>query len=120
MPDNIQHEARDRWAVLSETSAGTPMGELLRRYWWPIAGASEFAEPGAKPVRLLGEDLVLYKDFGGHYGLFGSRPRFASSRIPRQAVHHSRDHEKLIAASPIRIWTPAFKAVRPRAPNFEQ
>src|SRR5438067_7583977 len=44
MPDNIQHEARDRWAVLSETSAGTPMGELLRRYWWPIAGASEFAE----------------------------------------------------------------------------
>jgi 5,5'-dehydrodivanillate O-demethylase oxygenase subunit len=55
--------------VLTETGAGTPMGELLRRYWWPLAGASELAEPGAKPVRLLGEDLVLYKDLGGRYGL---------------------------------------------------
>src|SRR3954469_19038556 len=74
MPDDIQPDelrggARDRWAALTETSAGTPMGELLRRYWWPIAGANEFAEPGAKPVRLLGEGLVLYKDLGGHYGL---------------------------------------------------
>ncbi|MBV9376364.1 MAG: aromatic ring-hydroxylating dioxygenase subunit alpha [Alphaproteobacteria bacterium] len=45
------------------------MGELLRRYWWPIAGASEFDRPGAKPVRLMGEDLVLYKDLGGRWGL---------------------------------------------------
>ena len=58
-----------RWDVLTQTGAGTPMGELLRRYWWPIAGASEFAEPGARPVRLLGEDLVLYKDLGGRFGL---------------------------------------------------
>ena len=58
-----------RWDVLTQTGAGTPMGELLRRYWWPIAGASEFAEPGTKPVRLLGEDLVLYKDLGGRFGL---------------------------------------------------
>ena len=69
MPDDLQSEARDRWAVLSQTGAGTPMGELLRRYWWPVGGASEFAEPGTKPVRLLGEDLVLYKDLGGRYGL---------------------------------------------------
>ena len=69
MPDDIQHETRDRWAALTQTGAGTPMGELLRRYWWPIAGASELAEPGTKPVRLMGEDLVLYKDLGGRYGL---------------------------------------------------
>ena len=37
-----------RWDVLTQTGAGTPMGELLRRYWWPIAGASEFAEPGIR------------------------------------------------------------------------
>ena len=55
--------------MLTQTGAGTPMGELLRRYWWPIAGASEFAEPGIRPVRLLGEDLVLYKDLGGRFGL---------------------------------------------------
>ena len=68
MPDQT-HEPRNRWELLTQTSAGTPMGELLRRYWWPIAGVSEFDEPGAKPVRLLGEDLVLYRDLGGRFGL---------------------------------------------------
>jgi 5,5'-dehydrodivanillate O-demethylase len=55
--------------LLTQTSAGTPMGELLRRYWWPIAGASEFDEQLTKPVRLMGEDLTLYRDKSGNYGL---------------------------------------------------
>src|SRR5262245_1221184 len=45
------------------------MGELLRWYWMPIGGASEFDENPIKPIRLLGEDLVLYKDHGGRFGL---------------------------------------------------
>jgi 5,5'-dehydrodivanillate O-demethylase oxygenase subunit len=55
--------------ILTETGDGTPMGELLRRYWWPIAGQSELDETATKPVRLLGEDLVLYKDLSGTCGL---------------------------------------------------
>jgi 5,5'-dehydrodivanillate O-demethylase len=56
--------------VLTQVGPGTPMGGLLRRYWMPIAGASEFTEEEAiKPIRLFGEDLVLYRDFGGRYGL---------------------------------------------------
>ncbi|MBV8334713.1 MAG: hypothetical protein JO358_04545, partial [Alphaproteobacteria bacterium] len=47
--------SRSRWDVLTQTAAGTAMGGLLRRYWWPIAGASQFAEPGARAVRLMGE-----------------------------------------------------------------
>src|SRR5271169_4675361 len=62
-------EPPSRWERLTQTGAGTPMGGRLRRYWWPIAGASEFDQPGTKPVRLLGEDLVLYKDLGGRWGL---------------------------------------------------
>jgi 5,5'-dehydrodivanillate O-demethylase oxygenase subunit len=58
-----------RWDDLTQTGAGTPMGALLRRYWWPIAGVSEFDDTATKPVRLLGEDLVLYKDLGGRFGL---------------------------------------------------
>ncbi len=58
-----------RWDVLTETGAGTRMGTLLRRYWWPIAGESELDAAATKPVRLLGEDLVLYKDLSGTYGL---------------------------------------------------
>src|SRR5437870_12797472 len=69
MADDTKLEPQDRWGLLTATGAGTPMGELLRRYWWPIAGASELADPGTKPVRLMGEDLVLYKDLGGTYGL---------------------------------------------------
>jgi 5,5'-dehydrodivanillate O-demethylase len=56
-------------AQLTAVGPGTPMGELLRRYWMPIAGVSEFERRTAKPVRLLGEDLVLYKDLGGVFGL---------------------------------------------------
>ena len=37
------------------------MGDLLRRYWMPIAAVSEFEKISIKPVRLMGEDLVLYQ-----------------------------------------------------------
>jgi len=45
------------------------MGALLRRYWHPIAAAAELDETPVKPVRLLGEDLALYKDRRGTFGL---------------------------------------------------
>ncbi|NQV55045.1 MAG: Rieske 2Fe-2S domain-containing protein, partial [Rhodospirillales bacterium] len=59
----------DRNRRLMEVGPGTPMGDLMRRYWHPIAAASEFEEIETKPVRLMGEDLVLYKDKSGTYGL---------------------------------------------------
>jgi 5,5'-dehydrodivanillate O-demethylase len=55
--------------LLTRVGKGTPMGELLRRYWMPIAGESEFDRIAVKPLRLFGEDLVLYKDLSGTYGL---------------------------------------------------
>jgi 5,5'-dehydrodivanillate O-demethylase len=55
--------------LLCRTGPGTPMGELLRRYWQPIAGVAELASRATKPVRILGEDLVLYQDGSGTYGL---------------------------------------------------
>lgn len=45
------------------------MGRLLRRHWMPIAAVSEFEALAVKPVRLMGEDLVLYKDLSGTWGL---------------------------------------------------
>ena len=55
--------------LLTQVGPGTPMGELLRRYWMPIGGASELDANPIKPMRLMGEDLVLYKDMGGRFGL---------------------------------------------------
>jgi 5,5'-dehydrodivanillate O-demethylase len=58
---------------LTETGAGTPMGELLRRYWWPIAAAADLDEDPVRPVRLLSEDLTLFRDLKGQIGLVGDR-----------------------------------------------
>ncbi len=55
--------------TLTQAGAGTPMGELLRRYWMPIAAVTELDDAPTKPVRLMGEDLVLYRDRRGTYGL---------------------------------------------------
>jgi 5,5'-dehydrodivanillate O-demethylase len=43
------------------------MGELLRRYWHPVAAVSEFGRASTKQVRLLGEDMVLTCGRGGEY-----------------------------------------------------
>src|SRR3974390_727063 len=55
--------------LLTQVGPGPPMGELLRRYWMPIGGASELDRKAIKPMRLMGEDLVLYRDMGGRFGL---------------------------------------------------
>src|ERR1700681_2437871 len=55
--------------LLTRVDPGTPMGDLLRRYWMPIGGAAEIDQAAIKPIRLMGEDLVVYKDLGSRYGL---------------------------------------------------
>jgi 5,5'-dehydrodivanillate O-demethylase oxygenase subunit len=63
---------REENELLTRVDPGTPGGELLRRYWQPVAPAAELtAEKPIKAVRLLGEDLVLYRDTKGGYGLVG-------------------------------------------------
>ena len=64
---------------LTEVGPGTPMGELLRRYWHPIGLSSD---AGATPtaVRVLGEDLVLLRDGQGRPGLVVARCACAFAR----------------------------------------
>ena len=65
---------------LTQVGPGTPMGEVLRRHWHPIAGIDELDRNPVKAVRLMGEDLVLYKDLSGGYGL-----------VDRQCAHRRAD-----------------------------
>jgi nitrite reductase/ring-hydroxylating ferredoxin subunit len=60
--------ARRHDPALTEVGAGTPMGELLRRYWHPVGLV---ADAGDTPRRLkvLGEDLILFRDGAGRPGL---------------------------------------------------
>ena len=59
----------DENRTLTQVGAGTPMGGLLRRYWHPVAAVAELEDNPVKPVRLLGEDLALYRDRSGTFGL---------------------------------------------------
>ena len=63
----LTQEQNDR---LTRVGPGTPMGELMRRYWHPLAGSAEVNEENpTKEVRLLGEDLVLFRSAAGKIGL---------------------------------------------------
>lgn len=60
------------YEVLPHTGPGTPCGNLMRRYWQPAALSEELPTDGPPlPIRLMGEDLVLYRDEKGHPGLIG-------------------------------------------------
>ncbi len=58
--------------LLTEVSPGTPCGELMRRYWQPIAASAEVQDVPRK-VRVLGEELVLFRDRNGRAGLLYPR-----------------------------------------------
>ena len=56
--------------LITRTTAGTPAGKLMRLYWQPAALADELdGERPVKAVRLLGQDLVLFRDEKGVLGL---------------------------------------------------
>src|SRR5256886_14961309 len=62
---------REENDLLTQVGPGKPMGELMRRYWIPALLSSEIAERDGAPVRvrLLGEDLVAFRDSQGRVGL---------------------------------------------------
>src|SRR5258705_8225636 len=65
----ITREENER---LTRIGPGTPCGNLMRRYWQPVALAEELPPGSApRPVRHLGEDLVLFRDGHGQPGLLG-------------------------------------------------
>jgi phenylpropionate dioxygenase-like ring-hydroxylating dioxygenase large terminal subunit len=60
-------------AQLTEVGPDTPMGEFLRRYWHPFALASEINNDLPLPIRILGEDLVAFRNAEGKPGLMYPR-----------------------------------------------
>ena len=66
-------ESTEQNRMLTQVGRGTPMGELLRRYWQPFAAASDLADKWTQRVRLLGEDLVLFRNRQGERGLIAEQ-----------------------------------------------
>ncbi len=56
---------------ITRVGTGTPMGKYLRRFWWPLCLSTELPERDGAPlrVRMLGEDLIAFRDTDGNVGL---------------------------------------------------
>ena len=63
--------SREENELITRVGQGTPMGNAMRRYWIPALLSREIAEPDGPParVRLLGEELVAFRDTEGRIGL---------------------------------------------------
>jgi len=61
---------REQNELLCRTDRGTSMGDMMRRYWQPV-GVSDELKAGGKPkeVKVMGEELVLFRDDKGRPGL---------------------------------------------------
>src|SRR6185312_2689739 len=57
--------------LLCRVGPGTPMGDLMRQYWMPFLPSAQLSSPDCSPkrVRLLGENLVAFRDTNGEVGL---------------------------------------------------
>src|SRR3954465_2427499 len=74
--------------ILTRVGAGTPMGDLLRLYWWPVGISKDLKE---KPtfIRLLGEDLVLFRNFDGQVGVLAALCAHRRANLCLGSVGHN-------------------------------
>jgi phthalate 4,5-dioxygenase oxygenase subunit len=79
--------SREENDLLTQVTGDAPMGQMMRRYWFPAALSDEIAEPDGPPVRvrLLGEDLVAFRDTDGRVGVIDAHcpHRLASLALGR-------------------------------------
>jgi 5,5'-dehydrodivanillate O-demethylase oxygenase subunit len=84
----ITHEENER---LTRVGPGTPAGNMLRRYWWPVAFSDDVKGPRPKKIRLLAEDFVLFRTGDGELGFLEShcahrRTHMAGGRVEKDGI----------------------------------
>jgi phthalate 4,5-dioxygenase oxygenase subunit len=57
--------------LLTQTGPGTPCGGFMRRYWQPVALSEQLENEAPLRIKIMGEELVLFRDDEGHLGLLG-------------------------------------------------
>ena len=73
MPVQPASAMAERLQLLTQTGPGTDMGRLLRRFWQPVAVSQTLKHGRAVPLRVLGEDLTLYRGESGTAHLVAGR-----------------------------------------------
>src|SRR5258706_2701955 len=79
--EDLHNFTREENETLTRVGSATPMGNLFRQYWLPVVPTAHLKEPGGKPLRvkLLGEDLVLFRTYSNQVGLIGA---YCPHRLP--------------------------------------
>jgi len=102
--------------LLTRVEGDWPMGQIMRRHWLPACLSEEVAEPDGAPVRtrMLGEDLVVFRDTKGRLGILGEHclHRRASLAFGRNEECGLRS--SITAGSS--MWT-ATSSIRPANPK---
>jgi phenylpropionate dioxygenase-like ring-hydroxylating dioxygenase large terminal subunit len=77
--------------LITQTDRGTPMGELFRRFWLPALLAEELPADDCDPVRvrIMGEDLVAFRDTDGNPGVVSA---FCAHRGAPMFFARNEDH----------------------------
>ena len=89
--------------LITRVGPQAPAGKLLRRYWQPVALADELAgERPVRPVRLMGQNFVLFRDEQGQLGM-----------LDRDCPHRGADLAFIVAGAP-NILDQATACVRKR------
>jgi phthalate 4,5-dioxygenase oxygenase subunit len=83
VPQMLSHEDAE---LITRVGPDTPMGSMMREYWWPVMRSVKLEADGApQRVRLLGEEFVLFRATDGRLGMFdeGCPHRGASLMLAR-------------------------------------
>jgi phthalate 4,5-dioxygenase oxygenase subunit len=74
---------REDYDLLARVEGGAPMGQIMRRHWLPACMSEEVADRDGAPVRtrLLGEDLVVFRDSSGRLGVLGDHCRHRGASL---------------------------------------
>ena len=103
----LSHEDNER---LVRVGKGTPLGELFRLYWIPFLPSKDLVKDGQpKRIRLLGEDLVAFRDSEGRVGLVDQAcphrgaPSLASSVDLSAGIQYCRMNSPITVPGPTRV-----------------
>ena len=73
MSESVRKSKSNEYSLLPQTAKETEMGALLRRAWQPVALSRDIEVGNAKPIRILSEELTLFRGYSGQAYLIGGR-----------------------------------------------
>src|SRR2546422_9783440 len=100
--------SREQNELLCRVEGGATMGQIMRRHWLPACMAEEAAGRDGAPVRarLLGEDLVVFRDSQGRLGGLGEHCLHRGASLAFRRNEECRSEERRVGKECRSRWSP--------------